>query len=314
MSRMMVSGAAGFLFFTYALGSLAAETLQDTLQAANVPTQAFAASELSRKITSYAISNDDPFLLAYYIDDGSGLIRPPLDVIRYDRATGDLQRAGLRDITALFQREIPMSCLGSALSIREYRDTIYIDTHANPSAGCVIVLSSRLSFKAALSGWLLGLLGADYAILRGSEVHFMSVHPMHIEVFDLKRNHLVEVYPFENDAQRRQFSRLIQPHVSEKWCMEHNAQCDPENFDTNLKGQLVVNEAARVFGFEAKFDAAGFGDAAEKQVPPRTVAYIFRERNGTWDHRELESLFGGMSVQELISQKPNLAFEPQSGK
>jgi len=59
----------------------------------------------------------------------------------------------------------------------------------------------------------------------------------------------------------------------------------PENFDASLGGAVALNEAAKVFGFEAKFDAAGFGDAAEKQVPARTVAYIFRERGGTWEHR-----------------------------
>lgn len=316
MARKTVFGVRGFLLLACGLGSLAAETLGDTLRAANVPTRQFAASELGVKITSYAISKDDPFLLAYYIDDGSGYLRDPLHVIRYGRSTGDLRRADVRDIKALFQGEIPMDCLGSALRIHENHDTIYIETHGGPSAGCIIVLSSGLSFQTALSGWLLGFLGADYAILRGSEIHFMSVHPLHVEVFDLKRKHLVEVYPFENDTERRRFSRLIEPHISEKWCVENNAQCDPENFDTDPKGELLVNEGAKVFGFEATFDVAGFGDAAlQKQVPSRTVAYIFRERGGIWEHREfqpsqLQSLFGVMSIQDLVGKKPNAAFEP----
>jgi hypothetical protein len=314
MSRKIVSGVTGFLLFTCGIVSFAAETLQDTLRTANVPSRQFPAPELSRKITSYAISPDDPFLLAYYIDDGSGVLQPPLHIIRYDRARGDLRRAELREINALFQGEIPMNCLGSALHIREYHDIIYIDTHVNPSAGCLIVLSSMLTFKAALSGWLLGLIGADYAILHRSEIHFMTVHPLHILVFDLKRNVSLEVYPYKNDPQRRQFSRLIGPHISRNWCQEYNAPCDPETFDADLlKGNIVVNESARVFGFEAQFDAAGFGDAAEKQVQPQTVAYIFRERRGIWEHREFEArqlqrLPGGMSIEDLISKKPNLAF------
>jgi hypothetical protein len=320
MSRKIVSGVTGFLLFTGGIVSFAAETLQDTLRAANVPLQQFPAAELSAKITSYAISSDDPFLLAYYIDDGSGQLQPPLHIVRYDRATGGLRRAEPREIHALFQGEIPMNCFGSAEHIREYRDMIYIDTHINPSAGCVIVLSSMLTFKAALSGWLLGLIGADYAILHGSEVHFMSVHPLHIVVFDLKRNLSLEVYPYQNDPRRREFSRSIGPHISRKWCQEYNSPCDPENFDADLlKGNIVVNEAARVFGFEAQFDAAGFGDAAEKQVQPQTVAYIFRERRGTWEHREFQArefqrLLRGMSIEDLIGKKPNLAFQPPAGK
>ena len=128
MSRKIVPSATFFLLFTCGLTSFAAETLQDTLRTAKIPTQQFPASELDGKLTSYAISNDDPFLLAYYIDDGSGLLQPPLHIIRYDRGTGELRRADLRDISALFQDEIPMGCLGSALNIREYRDTIYIGT------------------------------------------------------------------------------------------------------------------------------------------------------------------------------------------
>ncbi|MBI2679674.1 MAG: hypothetical protein HYX25_01545 [Candidatus Solibacter usitatus] len=283
------------------------------LRDAGIPTRQFSAPDLAAKITSYAIANNDPFLLAYYVDTGTGLLGPPLRLIRFDRAKRDLRRADFADIHALFQRDVPMSCLGSALDIREYRGNIYIDTHANPSAGCVIVLSSTLSFKTAISGWLLGLIAADYAIVRHSEIHFMSVHPMHIGVLDLEQNHLVEVFPFENDPQRREFSGLLKPHIVEKWCKEHNAQCDPENFDTDLKGKLAVNEAARIFGFEAEFNASGFGEATEKQVPRRNVVYVFRQRSGEWEHREFpvaqfRSLFSGKNLQELISSEPNRAF------
>ena len=320
MSRNIVSAVAFSLLFTCGITSFAAETLQDTLRATKIPTELFPESELGGKITSYAISSENPFLLAYYVDDGSGLLKPPLQVIRYDRGTGDLRRADLRDINALFQGTIPLDCLGSALQIREYRNIIYIDTHGGPSAGCVIMLSSTLAFKAALSGWLLGSIGADYLIVRGSEIHFMSVHPMHIEIFDVKRNQSTQAYPYKDDPQRRQFSRRLEPHISEQWCIEANAQCDPENFDTDLQGNVIVNEAERAFGFLAQFDAAGFGEAAEKKVKPRTVAYIFRERgSGMWEHREFEErrlqrLLSGMSFAELISRKPDLAFQSSRGK
>jgi len=90
-----------------------------------------------------------------------------------------------------------------------------------------IVLSSGLSLQTVLPGLLEGFLGADYGILARNEIHFMSVQPLHIEVFDLKRKQLVEVYPYKDDTQRRQFSRLIEPHIVPDWCREHNAACDP---------------------------------------------------------------------------------------
>jgi hypothetical protein len=294
------------------LRCLSAETLEDVLRTASVPTQRFAASELSAKITSFANSNEDPFLLAYYVDSGSAALLPPLRVIRYSRAKQDLQRADFRDIKAPFMGDF-MNCIGSAMEIREYHDRIFIDTHASPSAGFVIVLSSTLSFKAALSGWVLGLMGTDYAILRQSEIHFMSVHPLHIGVFDVKQNRLIQVFPFEDDPQRRLYSGLIKPLISQKWCMEFNAECNPENFNADPKGALAMNEAAKVFGFEAEFNAGGFGEAAEKQIPPRSVFYVFRRRSGEWEHREFataqfQSLFGGKNLQELISTEPDRAF------
>jgi hypothetical protein len=121
------------------------------------------------------------------------------------------------------------------------------------------------------------------------------------------------VYPFADDAARREFSRSIEPHVSEAWCMQHNAPCDPQNFNATLKGELSVNEAARVFGFEAEFDAGGFGPAAQGRVPARTVVYVYRERGGAWEHRqfrpeELQRLFGVAAVQDLLRLKPAAPF------
>jgi hypothetical protein len=319
MPPKILPATLGVLLCLSGFLACAAESLESTLRAANVPTQKFAEPELHQAVTSYAVSQGDPFLLAYYVDDGSGRLHPPLHVIRYARNTEDLRRADLQDVEALFQGQVRMDCLGSALRVRESHETIYIETHVNPSAGCVVVLSSALSTKAALSGWLLGLLGPDYAILRRSEVHFMSVHPLHIGVYDLKRNRTVEVYPPKVDRLRRQYSRLIAPHISEKWCMESDAQCDPENFDTEVKGGLAVNEAAKAFGFEAEFDAIGFGDDAQQQTPPRSAVYVFRQRGGAWQSREfepaqLQGRFGVSSIQDLVARKPNAAFEPVARK
>src|SRR4051812_20840508 len=76
MSVHVILGIAGVLLLCGKTGA-EAETLQDALRDANVPARQFPTAELERKITSYAISNNDPFLLAYYADDGSGRLRAP---------------------------------------------------------------------------------------------------------------------------------------------------------------------------------------------------------------------------------------------
>src|ERR1017187_7935775 len=82
------------------LGNATAETLRDALQAARVPTQDFLASALDEKITSFAFSTEEPFLLAYYTDDGSGLLDWPLHILRFYRGTNELRRADLQNATA----------------------------------------------------------------------------------------------------------------------------------------------------------------------------------------------------------------------
>lgn len=319
MTSKIASAAIGSFVLLLVLPHIAAESLQDVLQTAGVPTRTFTSQELREGITSYAISRGNPFLLAYYTDDGSEILKSPLHVIRYERQSGRLRRLDLRDSKTLFQGKIPMGCLGSAEDIREYQAVVFIDTHVNPSAGCLIVLSSNLSFKTSLSGWLLGLLGTDYAIFEASEVHFAPVHPLHIEVYDLKRNRTVELYPPKDDPFRREYSRRIRPWISQDWCRINNAECNPENFDVALQSRLSINDAAKVVGFEAAFDAAGFGPVAAKHVAPRTVTYLFRLRDGAWEYREFPTnevrrRFGVATVRELVMRNPSIAFDPPDAR
>jgi hypothetical protein len=110
--------ATGAILLLGGVHVIAAESLGETLRAANVPVPSDAEPELRQVIASYAVSTGDPFLLAYYVDDGSGLLHPPLHVVRFDRGTGNFRRADVPDIGALFQDGNRMDCLGSALNVR----------------------------------------------------------------------------------------------------------------------------------------------------------------------------------------------------
>lgn len=100
MPRNIVLSALFLLLLTGTV-PLQAETLGNELRSANIPERLFSGSELTKKITSFAVANGDPYLLAYYDDDGSGILHLPLHVIRFDRKTRNLNRADLNGINAV---------------------------------------------------------------------------------------------------------------------------------------------------------------------------------------------------------------------
>lgn len=304
------------LLFGSAAG--AAETLRDALGAAGVAAQGLPERELNRAITSYAVSQGDPFLIAYY-DGGSGFLQAPLRVVRAQRATGAVQMAELAGPEAQFGETTRAGCLGSALRIREQGSAIYIETHLTPSAGCVIVLSTELKLRNALSGWLVGMMAPDLAIVRKSEIHFAPIHAVRLEAYDAARDRATLLFPPPQAPLRAEISAALKRYLSEPWCMSHNSPCDPGYFNTDLRGEVAVNAEARTFGFETISDANGFGDEAERRIQPQTLAYIFRERAGAWESRELDPReltrrFGVSSIGELVQRAPGAAFRSGAGK
>ncbi len=299
--------------------SLFADTLADALARAYIPTDRFSVAELTTRITSYAVSEGDPFLIGYYTDAGSLELKGPLHLIRFSRKRNEVDRVDLTDITTLFQHEIKMGCLGSVLRVRETYGIVYVETHVNPSASCLLILTPKLELRASISGWLLGNIGRRYAIVEASEVHFTATQLLHLEVFDLDALKSIPLYPFKNDPARLQFSRAIARYLSQSWCMHANAPCDPNEFDVSLSKPIAVNQEAQVFGFEAGFDAAGFGEQALKHVPPQTMVYVYRLRGDTWEHREFskdqfKTLFHGSSLQVSIETYPGAAFRDSTAR
>jgi hypothetical protein len=286
--------------------SSAAETLEDRLAASAVPQAEFPLEELHARITSYAVSDGDPFLLAYFVDDGSNLLKPPLYVVRYSRATRELRRATL-------ESKASIDCIGSVLRIAERGDHVLIETHLGPSAGCILVLSRALAFRGAEGGSALGLLGSDWAIVQRSEIHFRPVEPLHISVLDLRSLRSVSVYPPASDPFRREYSSRLRRYLSEPWCRENNAGCDPAEFNVSPVGEIAVNASAPAFAFEARFDASGFGETAEQQAGTLRVIYVYRLKGGAWEHREFSpaemvSRFGVRTPAELVQSRLEAVF------
>jgi hypothetical protein len=269
--------------------SLPGETLASVLTARNVAPTVLPEKDREQPITSFAVSSDDgPFLLAYYDDDGSGTLRPPLHVLRYDRQTKRLLRADLHGSPAQFHgfdevmSDIPNeTCLGSALQIYEKNGFIVIDTHINPSAGCILILTPDLKFSAALWGWTLGQIDGNI-IYELSMVHFASIHAARIAVYNARLKQRTLIYPAPSDPARKQFSNELKKHLpAREFCIQQNLPCDPANFSTDIQ-HVIVSNPDHSFAFEAQMTPEGFGTQAENLVAPQTASYKFHLEDRKW--------------------------------
>lgn len=267
--------------------ALRCETLGQVLAANRISAGILPTVELQRTVTSFAVSADLPFLIAYYDDDGSGLLAPVLHVLRYDERTRDLRRTDLHGAKVPFHGfhnvtgQISDDCLGSVLAVLEKDGFITIDTHINPSAGCLLVLTSDLSFNAELRGWALARINGEI-IFEESAIHFASTHPARLSLYDPRQRQMVPIYPAQVDTARQQFSAELKKHLpSSEWCAQQNNPCDPENFTTDID-HVTVHEQERSFAFDVRMDPNGFGEDAARLVEPKTIHYVCRKGVGKW--------------------------------
>ncbi len=169
------------------------EILGDVLAAHNVALDVLTVRERQQPITSFAVSAAEfPFLIAYYDDDGTGTLPAVLHVFRYDARIRALSRTDLRGEGVAsagrggLMRYLSDTCMGSALAVSERNGFVTIQTHINPSAGCVLILTSDLKWTAGLWGWVLAPVG-KMLLFEENTIHFAPVHSARIALYDPRR-------------------------------------------------------------------------------------------------------------------------------
>lgn len=262
------------------------QTLREVLRFRHLPTYGFTTKELERPITSWSVTESEPFVCAYFDDDGSGMLHEPLHVLRYAGGQLNLQRLDIRSETdeiahAGFLLKPSSECMGSVLGILEMDKEIFIKTHINPSATCTLVLDTDLKLKENFFGWILEMAG-PYAIVEMNQIHFAAVHPAELAIFDSERLDWSQIYPIKRDPARDAFSKELTTRAPDKkWCLENNNPCDPSNFDVDIRG-INVSPDATSFTFDAVFSAHGFGEKAEKAVSSVTTRYLCQLHSERW--------------------------------
>jgi hypothetical protein len=282
------------------------KTLRQALASENVPPDAQQLSNLDKMITSGAELNDAAqFVIAYYVKDPSSeSLNPPIFVDRYDRGSGKWQSARLAEATADWEGQT-VDCLGSILRILSFANSLILETHITPSAGCALLLTRDLKMSGSACGWTLGRFQDGTIVYQRSEVHFAAAHPVEIALYNPRTKRDLLIFPRKpfQDVRRKLIAELDEFSKSHQdYCRERDDPCDPEFFDSRIVGSLVTDDRQMALAFEISYE-----QIPGKPSGPAHVVYVYRhiDDEARMEYREMlmdevSARYGATSVEELV--------------
>jgi hypothetical protein len=288
---------------------LSAQTLRETIEKYDLTPDDKVTRNLDKRITSGAeLDEDSQFVIAYYVDDGSGLLNSPLFLERYDRGSKEWRSAVLGPAPTQSEAN---ACNGSVLNVNAVGRRLILNTHINPSAGCLLVVSPDLKLETSLEGWFLARLGEDELIYHRNEVHFAEVHPTEIALYNLRTKRDIAFFPHKPDQAVRiaRIAQLKEFYSTRKsWCKKWNDPCDAEQFDSDLDGDVATNEAEHAAAFVISYEQwQRYPDDEQKPSGPQRVLYIYRhvDDESKLEFREMlaseaKAKFGNDSPEKLL--------------
>ena len=293
-------------------------TLREALAADGVTVADGTLSNLDKPVTSGSSLNDSArYVVAYYLDNGSGVLRSTMFVDAYDSKARTWKSAAITGGGSQVNAAgAPMSddiCLGSVLRIRASEESIFLDTHINPSAGCLLILSQDLKVRKALFGSYLARFRDDSVVYRRGEVHFAPVHPAELALYNWRSGREVELFP------RKPFQAIRLAHIQRlreffstrrEWCNTNNDPCDPEQMDSTLLGDVATNDSEHALAFLISYHQLQGTLDEQKPSGPGQVVYVIRYADdpARLDYREflladVEARFGNVTLADLLETR-----------
>jgi hypothetical protein len=267
-------------------------TLRQVLAAEKLPVDADALPNLDKTITSGAELNDaGEFAIAYYLNDTTGQLNPPIYIDLYDRQT-KRWRSGSIGRTTGKAEGVDDECYGAVLSITAISDYYALETHNNPSAGCELILTRDLKLKTSLYGWIIGHFGDGGIVYERSQVHFATVHPAEIAMYDPGTGKDYTIFPHKpfQDVRLKiikELGEFFKTH--QEYCQKANDPCDPEKFDSSVEDKVVTDDREHALAFVISYELQGYGQADDKPDGPTHVVYVYRHVNdeAKMEYREM---------------------------
>ena len=300
--------AAGMTFCaTQACAQGEGKTLRDLLTAEHLPFDAVTLHNLDKTITSGAELNDAAqFMIAYYVSDSTGLLNPPIFIDAYDRRT-ERWKSGAIAAAGAKEKAIDVDCLGSIMEVAAFADFLMLETHINPSAGCELILTADLKLKSSLYGWTVGHFGDGSVVYHRSQIHFATVHPAEIAIYDPGTGKDYNIFPHEPFQQVRvQLKERLREYYKthEDYCRKAGDPCDPESFDSSLEGKVVTDDREHAMAFVVSYELQGYGQDENKPSGPSEVVYVYRHVN---DEAKME--YHEMSWSDVRARAGNVPIE-----
>jgi hypothetical protein len=305
---VLVAAASGVMPAAgWAQGPGDGKTLREVLAAEKLPLDAEALRNLDAKISSGAELNDaQQFVIAYYVLDATGQLNPPMYVDVYNRAAGRWKSGEIRAGTEK-EKGADDNCFGSVLAVVAFSDSYALETHINPSAGCELIVSRDLKVKASLYGWIVGHFGDGGIVYHRSQIHFATVHPTEIAIYDPATGKDFNIFPRAPFQEvRLQVTRELREFYKthQDYCQKANDPCDPLEFDSSLEGKVVTDDREHAMAFVISYDIQGYGQSDDKPGGPSEVIYVYRHVN---DEAKME--YREMLWSEVREKAGNVPFE-----
>ena len=206
-----------------------AQTLQDELQKAGIPTSSFTNDELVQGVNAASARNGDSVYFTYMRVDANNAFSGSPEAVRYETVSGKV-------VHTEFAIRNERICCGSPLGISFTRNYALFEFHLSPSAGAVIVADSQLKPVAVLYGFGVHEVAPDEVIFTENMVHFAPAHPERIVFADLRTGAAREIYPPKGDALRTTFARDHEAKMPpQEVCAKMNDPCSPDDYDEGVE-------------------------------------------------------------------------------
>lgn len=241
MRKSLLWPAAGAvaLALVAALAQQEPPTLRNFLvlnRAGNV--EGLPAGLLDTAINGYAFDDSSPDFFVAFFDPARTLHAALLN-----GATGNW-------VTETVTVDDALGVGNSIVDVKRGRRYIYLNSHFNPSAGRLLVLSEDLKLRRALDGWLLAIFPDETIVYHRNQVHFAPTHSLEISAFNPGTGQDVLIYPRKPyPAVRRAFIERVSEVYKkrgEDWFREHNHHMNPEMFDSSLVGDVTPSGAGTI--------------------------------------------------------------------